>query len=388
MTKATETGDARSIDRGTPGLKLPLVSVVVTCYNHSDFLRACLDSVAGQTYPHLQVIVVDNVSTDNSRDVMAAFGADLPRADLAYETVYSAVNGHETGAMVQGFARTKGSYVCFIDGDDLLLPGCIETHIKAHLVSRIAVGLTSVDMYQSSGDDIVVGTGKLVSQFVMSRRGQRQDFCRMANLDVFDFPEGSAELSPGDLHYVPPAMANEWVWSPSTGLCFRREAAELMLDPPPKLRAGADNYMVRGITCLTGGISIDRPLAVYRLHGSNMFTRHPALASIHEFDPTQRGSLDLDVAHALLDRFKERIPYLAQRLDDPELFPKAIDHLAGFAPGLDDETRFSRPSLGFLVDNREAIVRGFGAARYRKWVVRRLRPSDVVKLIGARSSAS
>ena len=98
-----------SIDRGTPGLKLPLVSVVVTCYNHSDFLRACLDSVAGQTYPHLQVIVVDNVSTDNSRDVMAAFGADLPRADLAYETVYSAVNGHETGAMVQGFARTKGS---------------------------------------------------------------------------------------------------------------------------------------------------------------------------------------------------------------------------------------------------------------------------------------
>ncbi len=368
-------------------LKLPLVSVCVVCYNHASFLRACLDSVLRQTYPRLQLIVVDNVSTDNSRDVIDSFADELPalRADVAFDKIFSDVNGHETGAVVQGFARATGSYVMFIDGDDLLLPTNVETHIKAHLVSRIPVGLTSVDMYQSDGDDIVVGTGTLLARFVASGRGRSGSLCRMSNLEAFGFGRDSAPLSPDDLHYLPPSRANEWVWSPSTGLCFRREAVALMLDPTPTLRAGADNFLVRGITALTGGIVIDRALAVYRMHGANLLSRHPALANFYPFDPVQRDDLDLDVMPAIVACYRARLADLASRLEDPDIFVRALDHFGSIAPGLNAGSRHSSFALGFLRDNRAAIIASFGATRYRKWVARRLRPRDVVSLLTGRS---
>ena len=364
-------------------LKLPLVSVCVVCYNHAPFLRTCLDSVLRQTYPHLQLIVVDNVSTDTSRDVIDKFAAELPslRADITFEKIFSEVNGHETGAVVQGFARATGSYVMFIDGDDLLLPANVETHIKAHLVSRIPVGLTSVDMYQSDGNDIVVGSGTLLSRFVASGRGRRADLCRLSNLEAFGFSPDSAPLSADDLHYLPPSRANEWVWSPSTGLCFRREAVALMLDPTPTLRAGADNFLVRGITALTGGIVIDRALAVYRMHGANLLSRHPALANFYPFDPAQRDDLDRDVMPAIVACYRARLADLASRLEDPDIFVAALDHFGSIAPGLAAGNRHSSFTLGFLRENRAAIVASFGAARYRKWVARRLRPGDLVPLL-------
>ncbi len=383
MTKATAIINATGSE--TRGLKLPLVSVCVVCYNHAPFLLACLQSILHQTYPHLQLIVVDNVSTDTSRNVIKAFGVELPslRADIAFEPVYSDVNGHEIGAVVQGFARMSGSYVMFVDGDDLLLPGCVETHIKAHLVSRIAVGVTSVDMYQSNGDDIVVATGTLLSRFVMSKRGQTRDFCRLENLDAFDFPSGAEAvlLSASDLHYLPPKHANEWVWSPSTGLCFRREAVALMLDPTPTLRAGADNFLVRGISALTGGIVIDRPLAVYRMHGANLLSRHPALANIHPFDTAQRDQLDSDVMAAIVACYRARIADLAAMLEDPHLFVAALDHFGRIAPSLKGGTRHTSFTLGFLRENRKAIIASFGLARYRGWVARRMRPSDLVPML-------
>ena len=368
-------------------LKLPLVSVCVVCYNHAPFVRACLDSVLRQTYPHLQLIVVDNVSTDTSRDVIDAFASELPslRADVAFDKIFSHVNGHETGAVVQGFAAARGSYVMFIDGDDLLLPTNVETHIKAHLVSRIPVGLTSVDMYQSDGDDIVVGTGALLSGFVASGRGRRADLCRMSNLEAFGFGLGSAPLSPDDLHYLPPSRANEWVWSPSTGLCFRREAVALMLEPTPTLRAGADNFLVRGITALTGGIVIDRALAVYRMHGANLLSRHPALANFYPFDPAQRDRLDSDVMPAIVACYRARLADLASRLEDPDVFVAALDHFGSIAPSLAVGTRSSSFTLGFLRANREAIIASFGLKRYRKWVTRRLRPSDIVSMLSDRA---
>jgi glycosyltransferase involved in cell wall biosynthesis len=369
-----------------PGaLTLPLVSVVVVCYNHAAFLKACLDSVVAQTYPRLQLLVVDNASEDDSREVITSF-AEMPafgRRDLPVDIVFSSENGHEMGAILQGFARTQGSYVCFVDGDDLLLPACIETHIKAHLVSRVAVGVSSVDMYQSSGDHVVTGTGPLFSSFVVSQRGQVRDFCRMSNLDAFDFSETACEdLTADALHYVPPAMANEWVWSPSSGLCFRREAVALMLDPPPKVRAGADNYLVRGICALTGGITIDAPLAVYRLHGQNLFSKHPALANLYAFDEEQRGDLDRDVMEALIACFRANIGHLAQRLESPDLFIAAIDHFASIAPGL-GRSDSSRP-LTFLLENRTALIEAFGLSRYRKWVARRLRPRDLSLMLASR----
>ncbi|MDX5480951.1 MAG: glycosyltransferase, partial [Hymenobacteraceae bacterium] len=54
-------------------LQLPLVSIICLCYNHERFLREALDSVLAQTYPHLEVIVVDDCSTDNSVSIIQEY---------------------------------------------------------------------------------------------------------------------------------------------------------------------------------------------------------------------------------------------------------------------------------------------------------------------------
>ena len=119
----------------------PLVSVIVICYNHARFIEKCLHSILQQTYTRLEFIVVENASTDDSRDVIDRFvkanGHHMP-----IMPIFSTYNGREMGAMLQGFAVATGRYICFVDGDDWLLPRCIETHIKVHLASRIAVGVT------------------------------------------------------------------------------------------------------------------------------------------------------------------------------------------------------------------------------------------------------
>ena len=81
--------DLSSLARA-PKLELPLVSVVVTCYNHQAFIESCLDSVLAQTYPRIELIVVDNLSTDGSRELIEAFGAALASEQLALNDLTSA----------------------------------------------------------------------------------------------------------------------------------------------------------------------------------------------------------------------------------------------------------------------------------------------------------
>lgn len=366
----------------TAGLQdLPLVSVIVICFNHAPFLEKCLTSILQQTYRRLQIIVVENASTDNSRHVLEQFCKEHAANEgaVAIEPVFSASNGRELGAMLQGFAIARGPYVAFVDGDDWLLPHCIETHIKAHLVSRIAVGVTSVDMYQSSGDDIVIGTGKQVSDYVMSKRGQQTDFCRMENLAGFDFPPSGTdwELKQSDLHLVPPSLGHEWYWSPTSGLCFRREMLELFFDPTPTVRDGVDGYLVRGVCCLTGGITIDRSLAVYRMHGNNLFSKHPALENILQYSRAQCADLDMNISEAVLHCLREQMPRLAENLEAIDIYIGAVHSLSRVALNRKAGS-YSSYTVRFLIEQQALIIKHFGDSTYKRWLRRYMKPKDYI----------
>lgn len=348
--------------------KLPLVSVVVISYNHGHYLDTCLNAVFDQTYPYIECIVIDNASTDNSADIIARFH-DRATADRTFEPVMSPVNSHLTKAMIAGAAKAKGSYIAFVDGDDYFLPTCIEAHIQAHLVSRVAVGVTSVDMYQSRDDDLVVGTGKTFSKFIMSGAGQATKFCRMENLDAFR-SSGLSEsclIRESDLHLVDRSVTREWVWSPTSGLCFRREALELMFGYAPNILGGTDNYLVRGISSLTGSITIDLPLAVYRLHSSNMFTKHPALANLVSFDKGQLAVSDVEVSQEIIECFRRQAVQLAARIEYVDSYIEAIEMVSKVGPGLKHDEFVSCYTLEFIIENRETLVAAFGQDIYDRW---------------------
>ena len=98
------------------------ISVVVPFYNNADLLGDCLASIAAQTYPDLQVIMVDDGSTDGSAAIARAQAAADPRFELV-----SVRNGGPGSARNHGVAAAAGEFLAFVDADDLLPPDAYAT---------------------------------------------------------------------------------------------------------------------------------------------------------------------------------------------------------------------------------------------------------------------
>lgn len=256
--------------------RLPLVSVVVVNYNYGRFLDQVVDSIFQQTYPNVECIVVDNASTDDSPRVLAAIAARYPQCVV----IRRASNDGQTPAALDGLEACGGHYVIFMDADDVLLPQAVEMHMFTHLSMRVHVGFTSGDMLQAVDDQIVLSTGEELNRYIRSGKGLKRNVFRPYR-HVFDAPWPSKSIArslPKKIHYVP-SLSNQWVWSPTSGTCYRRDALRLFADNPGlrTLRTGTDMYFACAIGALCGSAIIDEPVFIYRLHGANVFSRRPQL---------------------------------------------------------------------------------------------------------------
>ena len=97
------------------------VSVIITCYNQGSYLEKALNSVRQQNYTDIEVIVVDDGSTDDTRSIAKTFD----EAQYYYQG-----NRGLSAARNAGIRRATGAAVCFLDADDWLLPGAIETNVN------------------------------------------------------------------------------------------------------------------------------------------------------------------------------------------------------------------------------------------------------------------
>ena len=104
-----------------------LVSVVISCYNHEDYLGEAIESVLAQTYPHSEVIVVDDGSTDGSWNVAQSFSG--------VRCIKQKNAGTPAATRNRGLQESRGEFVVFLDGDDRLLPDALEIGVR-HLQSR------------------------------------------------------------------------------------------------------------------------------------------------------------------------------------------------------------------------------------------------------------
>jgi glycosyltransferase involved in cell wall biosynthesis len=268
--------------------RLPLVSVIIVNYNYGRFLNQAVDSVFQQTYPNIECIVVDNASTDESPGILTAIADRYSQAIV----VRRASNDGQTPASLDGLAAASGAYVIFMDADDVLLAHAVETHIFVHLSLRIHVGFTSGDMLQVVGDQIVVGTGEELNRYVRSGRGLRHNIVRPYQ-HHFDAPwpaEAAAKSLTEKIHFVSP-LSNKWVWSPTSGICYRRDALNLFSDNPElaHLRTGTDMYFACAISALSGSVIIDEPVFIYRIHGANVFSRQAQLNHFIGFEAGGAG---------------------------------------------------------------------------------------------------
>ena len=143
---------------------MPAVSVIVPTYNHGRFLRTAIESVLNQTYRDLELIIVDDGSTDDTPQIVKRF-----QGPILYHR-----KAHEERAIARntGIQMAKGQYIALIDSDDVWKPNRLERGVRL-LENRTDVGLVhgEVEMIDSSGRLLLDETRRIQKLYERERRG-------------------------------------------------------------------------------------------------------------------------------------------------------------------------------------------------------------------------
>ena len=103
-----------------------MVSIIIPVYNTANYLRECLDSALSQTFRDIEVIAVDDGSTDGSAGILAEYARRDPRL-----TVITQPNRGVSAARNSALRLARGRWLTFLDSDDALYPGCVATLMDA-----------------------------------------------------------------------------------------------------------------------------------------------------------------------------------------------------------------------------------------------------------------
>lgn len=202
-----------------------LISVVITNYNYGRFLGDAIDSVLSQTYPDVECVVVDDGSTDNSREVIAA----RPGVVAIFQE-----NGGQARALRTGMATARGSVVISLDADDWLLPEACARIAQAWLPGTVCLNYRLC----INGDRAQVWPGEPF-------------------LDG-----GHAEFLAANGYYPS---------APMSGNAFDREYVKTIFARAQGLDGdGVDAYLLYSAPLFGRIAHVDEILGVYRTHGGNV----------------------------------------------------------------------------------------------------------------------
>lgn len=146
---------ARQRDRSgleTPLDRVPTVSVVVPAYNEEKVLRSCVGSILGTNYPNLEIVIVDDGSTDATRTI----GEELAEQNDQVSYIHQK-NAGKGAALNRGYRESTGEFLLFIDADSVLTVDTIPAMLRAFY--RTDIGAVC-------GDDRPVNLNKLLTRFL------------------------------------------------------------------------------------------------------------------------------------------------------------------------------------------------------------------------------
>jgi glycosyltransferase involved in cell wall biosynthesis len=161
----------------------PLVSVVIPNYNYARFLPAALDSVLGQTHRSLDVIVIDDGSTDDSAKVLAGYNGRI--------RVLRQQNAGVSAARNAGILASRGEAIAFLDADDLWAADKIEAqleHLADPQVGLVHCGIQYIDAQGDSlGVDVEGAEGHiLIAHALLRKKTVRTGSSALVRRDCFD----------------------------------------------------------------------------------------------------------------------------------------------------------------------------------------------------------
>jgi hypothetical protein len=214
-----------------------VVDIVINNHNYGAFLEDAIESACGQTYERVNVLAVDDGSTDDSRQILARYG---DRIGLVLQE-----NGGQASALNAGMERCEGDLVIFLDADDVLRPEAAALVAAAFAADE---GVSKVQFRMETIDAQGKPTGELK-------------------------PAAHLPLPSGDVREAELAYPYDLVWMATSANAFRSEALRRILPIPVQEYpvTGADWYLVHLTALLGRVVSLDAVGASYRVHGANSY---------------------------------------------------------------------------------------------------------------------
>lgn len=241
-------------------MNLPLVTIAINNHNYGRYLEKAIRSALEQDYPAIEVVVVDDGSTDNSREIIGAFAGQV--IPILKE------NQGQASAFNAGFEASRGDIICLLDSDDFYLPSKVAEIVK-RFRSDPTIGWCFHALQRQDAAGQMLGMDGEETSFLCD--------CR-------------ASIRKGVLKFRPPA---------TSALCFRRRILEQILPLPvaPGVEL-SDNYLKCAALALSPGYYLGKGLAVQLIHTENRYTLNDSRGVLH-------GRVLIRTACALRERFPE-----------------------------------------------------------------------------------
>lgn len=316
-----------TVVRGAKLANLPSLSVIIPNHNYAAYVGSAIRSALDIRWPKVEVIVVDDGSTDNSLDVINEFADEV--------AIISQANAGQMPSCVNGFRRSSGDVIIFLDSDDALHPDVMTeiASVWSEVASKYQFQMRVID---AKGQP----TGNVLPQFFS--RPASQDIGRwMTTTGAYPTPPGSGNAYPR--------------WFVERVFGFESD----FVDRAP------DSYLLAAAPACGHIVTITKPLADYRVHGLNhgAFLQLDDTRFAREIDLTRRrykffteiaSNEKLPVASDALNR---NVIFLCLRTASfklrPDLHPLAKDSSLRIAA---DALRAVATPQGFSISQRISLL--------------------------------
>lgn len=275
-----------------------LISIIVPVYNAASFLEQCLDALINQTYPSLEIILVDDASTDESLSICRAYAIRDPRISL----IQNEKNSGQGACRNFGLKIAKGSYIGFSDSDDV--PDLNQFERLHSLIKKTDSGIA-------------------VCSFRINQECKKENSPVSAR--VINAKQATVEF-----------LTNPFFGAFSWNKLFRADIIKAGFYPPEQCYIGYEDIAYIPMVCLnTEKIAVsDEQLYYYR--------QHPSSVTCSVFNPRKLNQLNA---------YERLVPVLEARFPDlkPLIYEKAWFGVMGVFNSLSLSDMFSDKNLLFRI---------------------------------------
>ena len=229
----------------------PLVSILINNYNYGRFLQSAVESSLNQTYRNIEIIIVDDGSTDKSREILEAYSA------VRNIKVILKSNGGQASAFNAGFENSSGDIICFLDADDIFHYSKVDSIVDSFANGNNTIGwlFHYLDLFEN--------------KFELS--SQYSDVAPQSSFEEVKFYDLQDNIKKGKLNGYIPLDLN----IATSGLCYKRQLLKKILPMPENIRITSDDYLKYASMGTSPGLISSKKLAYQRIHSDNAYTLRP-----------------------------------------------------------------------------------------------------------------